>query len=429
MAHQSTIRQGFSSGLIWLVCLTLSLTLVQGCAALRPRNPLPDYLEEKVQFPGMPGVRAWGDEVSEVFTSFTLESVRQERTAYGEEIVKTPVSFLALSGGGDDGAFGAGVLCGWTAAGNRPKFKLVTGISTGALMAPFAFLGSDYDAPLKQLYTEVSGKDIFRVKNLLTVFWQESVADTKPLANLLEKHITEQLLAEVAAEHAKGRRLIIGTTQLDAQRLVLWDMGAIASSGNPEALKVFRKIMLTSASVPGAFPPQYIRVEAGGGWYEEMHVDGGTTAEVILYETALKPFAEIYRGDEVLRGRPRFLYIIRNSQIKSEWENVKPRVAPIGTRAIFTLIKTQGIGDLYRLYAFARRDKMDYNLAAIPPDTAPTRGKQLFDKIYMNQLFDLGYDMASKGYPWLKHPPGFDPDPVSRTPKGKGLGSVKAGSK
>jgi len=130
-----------------------------------------------------------------------------------------------------------------------------------------------------------------------------------------------------------------------------------------------------------------------------------------------------------LRGRPRYLYIIRNSQIKPEWENVKPRVAPIGTRAIFTLIKTQGIGDLYRLYAFARRDKMDYNLAAIPPDTAPTRGKQLFDKIYMNQLFDLGYDMASKGYPWLKHPPGFDPDPVSRTPKGKGLGSFKAGSK
>ena len=91
MAHQSTIRQGFNSGLIWLVFLALSLTLVQGCAAFRPRNPLPDYLEEKVQFPGMPGVRAWGDEVSEVFTSFTLESVRQERVAYGEEIVKTPI--------------------------------------------------------------------------------------------------------------------------------------------------------------------------------------------------------------------------------------------------------------------------------------------------------------------------------------------------
>ena len=132
----------------------------------------------------------------------------------------------------------------------------------------------------------------------------------------------------MAAEHAKGRRLIIGTTQLDAQRLVLWDMGAIASSGEPEALKVFRKIMLTSASVPGAFPPQYLRVEAGGGWYEEMHVDGGTTAEVVLYETAFKPFAEIYGGDKALRGRLRYLYIIRNSQIKPEWENIKPRVAP-----------------------------------------------------------------------------------------------------
>jgi predicted acylesterase/phospholipase RssA len=428
MAHRPTRRQGFSSGYIWFMYLALSMVLVQGCAALRPRTPLPEYLEAKVAVPGMPHVRAWGDEISEDFTRFTHESVRQERAAYGEELVKTPVSFLALSGGGDDGAFGAGVLCGWSAAGTRPKFKLVTGISTGALMAPFAFLGSAYDASLQQVYTEVTSKDIFRVKNLLTLLWRESVADTWPLAKLLEKHFTEQMVAEVAAEHAKGRRLIIGTTQLDAQRLVLWDMGAIASSGDPEAVKFFRKIILTSASVPGAFPPQYIRVQAGRGWYEEMHVDGGTTAEVVLYETALKPFAKIYGADASLRGRPRFLYIIRNSQIKSEWENVKPRLGLIGARAIYTLIKTQGIGDLYRLYAFARRDKMDYNLAVIPEESAPIRGNKLFDKIYMNELFDLGYDMASKGYPWLKHPPGFDPDPIFTTPKKTEPGSVKAGS-
>ncbi len=428
MAHQPSRRQGFSSGIIWLVCLALSLTLVQGCAALRPRTPLPDYLEDKVQVPGMPQVRAWGDEVSEVFTSFTLESVRQEEAAYGKDFYKTPASFLALSGGSDDGAFGAGVLCGWTAAGTRPRFKLVTGISTGALMAPFAFLGSAYDVPLRQVYTEVTSKDIFRRRSLLTVLWQESVADTGPLAKLLEKHVTEQMLAEVAAEHAKGRRLIIGTTQLDAQRLVLWDMGAIAASGDPEALKFFRKIMLTSASVPGAFPPQYIRVEAGGGWYEEMHVDGGTTAEVVLYETALKPFAEIYDADVSLRRRSRFLYIIRNSQVKAEWENVKPRVASIGARAIFTLIKTQGVGDLYRLYTFAKRDKMDYNLAVIPEESAPTR-RELFNRIYMNQLFDLGYDMASKGYPWLKYPPGFDPNPVFKTPKKTEPGAIRTGSK
>jgi hypothetical protein len=303
----------------------------------------------------------------------------------------------------------------------------VTGISTGALIAPFAFLGSSYDDTLRFLYTGITSKNIFRLNSLLTVLWRESVADTKPLAQMLDQYVDETMLAEVAAAHAKGRRLIIGTTQLDAQRLVLWDMGAIASSGDPEAIKLFRKIMLTSASIPGAFPPQYIKVEADGRQYEEMHVDGGTTAEVVLYETALKPLTEIL-SKEVLRGRPRYLYIIRNSQIKPEWEKVKPRLAYIGARAVATLIKTQGVGDLYRLYAFAKRDKMDYNLAAIPLDSAPTRPKELFNRNYMNQLFDLGYEMASHGYPWMKHPPGFDPNPIFKSPPKTGSSPVAGGS-
>ncbi len=238
-------------GVFVLIFIILALLVLQGCAGLRPRNPLPEDLESKVQVPGMPGVRAWGDEVSEVFTKFALESVQQEQAAYGKDFVKRPVSFLALSGGGDDGAFGAGVLCGWTAHGDRPEFKLVTGISTGALIAPFAFLGSSYDDTLRYLYTGITGKDIFYMNSLLTVLWRESVADTGPLAKMLDKYVDETMLAEVAAAHAKGRRLIIGTTQLDAQRLVLWDMGAIAASGDPKALKLFRKIMLTSASIPG----------------------------------------------------------------------------------------------------------------------------------------------------------------------------------
>ncbi len=142
MAERDKYRRILSSRNFILVYVALALVLLQGCAGLRPRNPLPENLESKVQVPGMPGVRAWGDEVSEVFTKFALESVKQEQAAYGKDVMKKPVSFLALSGGGDDGAFGAGVLCGWTAHGDRPEFKLVTGISTGALIAPFAFLGS-----------------------------------------------------------------------------------------------------------------------------------------------------------------------------------------------------------------------------------------------------------------------------------------------
>jgi hypothetical protein len=424
----SPIRSpGFKSLSLWFVYLALFLVLNPGCATLRPRNTLPEYQESKVQIPGMPGVRAWGDEISEVFTEFALKSAQQERAAHGDEVFNRPISFLALSGGGDDGAFGAGVLCGWTDHGDRPKFKMVTGISTGALIAPFAFLGSHYDNMLRHLYTGVTSDDIFRRKSLLTVLWRESAADTRPLARMLERYVDEAMLAAVAAEHQKGRRLIIGTTQLDAQRLVLWDMGGIAASGHPEAIKLFRKVMLASASIPGAFPPQYIKVEADGKIYDEMHVDGGTTAQVILYETALDPETMMAGLDQLALGRPRILYIIRNSQVKPEWEDVRPRVVPIAARAVSTLIKYHGVGDLFRLYAFAKRDKMDYNVAAIPVDAAPTR-REPFNQVYMNQLFDLGYDLAVKGYPWMKYPPLFNPTPVFKYP-GKNKEKYSSGIK
>ncbi len=394
------------------LALALLLMVAQGCAALRAHAPLPPALEDEVRMPGFPEeVRAWGDQPSKSLTRSTVESIQEERQAYGEEILKKPVALLALSGGGDNGAFGAGVLCGWTQHGDRPRFKLVTGISTGALIAPFAFLGSEYDANLK-VYTMVTQEEIFHRKGLLTALWRDSLADTRPLADLIAKYIDEPLLQAIAREHKKGRRLLIGTVQFDAQRLVIWNMGAIAASGNPEALQLFRKILLASASIPGFFPPQYFKVEAGGHRYEEMHVDGGTMAQVILYEAALKPFAEMENLMEVkLAGRPKVLYIIRNGPVKPTWDKVRPRLVPIASRAIDTLIKAQGVGDLYRLKAFARRDKMDFNLAAIPGDFPPAP-EDMFDQAYMNKLFDFAYETAREGYPWKKYPPFFEPESV-----------------
>ena len=402
-------------GRLALVSLVFLAMLAQGCATLRSQAPLPAALENAVRVPGFPKeVRAWSDEPSNSLTMSAVESIKEERAAYGEEIVKKPVASLALSGGGDNGAFGAGVLCGWTQHGDRPRFKLVTGISTGALIAPFAFLGSEYDTKLK-LYTMVTQKEIFRRKSLLTALWRESVADTRPLAKLIAQYIDEPLLAAVAAEHKKGRRLFIGTTQFDAQRLVIWNMGAIAASGHPDALKLFRKILLASASIPGFFPPQYIKVEAGGRNYEEMHVDGGTLAQVILYEAALKPFTEMdgLMGVKLVK-RPKILYIIRNGRINPDWAKVRPRLLPIASRAIDTLIKAQGVGDLYRLMAFARRDKMDFNLAAIPRDF-PSTPPDMFNQAYMNKLFDFAYNMARQGYPWEKYPPFFESESIFQT--------------
>ncbi len=400
--------------LLAMASLALLLMLAQGCATWRTRPPLPEALESEVRIPGFPDdVRAWADQPSKSLTKSAVESIQQERAAYGKAILEKPVALLALSGGGDDGAFGAGILCGWTQHGTRPRFKLVTGISTGALIAPFAFLGSEQDANLK-VYTMVTQKEIFRRKSLLTALWRESLADTRPLANLIAKHIDGAMLQAIAAEHKKGRRLFIGTTQIDAQRLVIWNMGAIAASGHPEALNLFRKILLASASIPGFFPPQYFKVEAGSRNYEEMHVDGGTMAQVILYEDALKPFAEMENLMEVkLTGRPKILYIIRNGRIEPDWQKIRPRLLPITLRAVNTLIKTQGVGDLYRLFVFALRDKMDFNLAAIPRDFPPAP-EDMFNQEYMNKLFDFAFEMAQRGFPWRKHPILFTPESIFR---------------
>ena len=258
--------------------------------ALQVRHPLPEGLLDQVQVTDLPGIRAWGDASNESLQQSALESLKQEIAANHGKL-DPEVNFLALSGGGGDGAFGAGLLCGWTTAGTRPPFKLVTGISTGALIAPFAFLGPEYDARLKEAFTTISDKNIYTkpswVKLVFTLGRTDGAASSKPLAELLERLIDENLLQAVAAEHNKGRRLLVGTTQLDAERQVIWNMGAIAASGHPDALKLFRQVLRASASIPVAFKPVYIRVQAAGQEYDEMHVDGGVRAEVMLYEEAI----------------------------------------------------------------------------------------------------------------------------------------------
>jgi hypothetical protein len=404
----STGNRAWCPGNLFVLAgLAVLALILQGCTILRPYNPPPAALEDQVQIPGLPGVRAWGDEFSKSLEQSARESIEQERVANHGKL-EPVVYMLALSGGGAEGAFGAGVLCGWTQAGTRPRFKLVTGISTGALMAPFAFLGPAYDARLKKAYTTISDKDIYQTHSpvkillgLVNLKALPSLADSRPLAQLVAEMVDAQVLQEIAQEHLQGRRLLMGTTQLDAQRLVIWNMGAIAASGHPQALELFHKIMVASASIPAMFPPQYFAVEAGGEEFQEMHADGGTRVQVMLYESAISLIAV---GSE----RPRQLFIIRNEQVHPEWKNVKPQLKYIAIRAIDTLLKSQGVGDLFRLYIYAQRDKIDYNLAYIPADFT-ARPTSTFDTAYMNQLFQLGYDLACCGFPWRKYPPGFEP--------------------
>jgi len=310
-------------------------------------------------------------------------------------------SFLALSGGGANGAFGAGFLCGWTVSGTRPNFRVVTGISTGALIAPLAFLGPEHNDELKQYYTTIRTKDILDVQGLLgfgigPVLMGESYASTKPLQKLITQLVDEKVLIAVASEHAKGRRLYIGTTDLDAQRFVIWDMGAIAGSGNPDSLNLFRKVMLASASIPGAFPPVYFNVEVNGKKYDEMHVDGGVITEVFGY-------GRLFAGTSVQKGLCS-IYVIRNGKLDTESEQMPRRAIPIVSRSFSTLMKAHSWNDLFRLYFVAEENGVDFNYVSIPHDYE-SHGKEMFDPQEMKKLFELGFEMAKSGYKWNEVPP------------------------
>ena len=288
---------------------------------------------------------------------------------------------------------------GWTTHGTRPQFRVVTGVSAGALIAPFAFLGPHYDDALRSIFTSIGPKDVFHPRNVLIGLASDGMADSGPLSRLVTQYVTPAVLAAVAEEYAKGRVLQIGTTDLDAGRPVTWNMGAIASSDAPGALELFRKIMIASASVPGAVSPVMIDVEIDGKHFQEMHVDGGVIAQVFLYPN--RSLREMQRVTGMPLRRELHVYVIRNGRLDPEWNATERHTLSIGDRAIRALIQTQGTSDLERIYRTAQQDGADFNLAYIGSDFSYPR-KEKFDGEYMTRLFEHAYRLSSKGYRWQK---------------------------
>ena len=379
--------------------------LTQGCSTPPRKDAVPAALTSQAEIPGLPGVRYRLTEV-EAMAREGAEAVEREKrflAAQGHTGPLPPAVFLAVSGGGDAGAFGAGLLNGWTKAGTRPQFKLVTGVSTGALIAPFAFLGPKYDDRLKDFYTNVGPQDIVEERSLWAAITNDALADNRPLWNRVATEVDRALLDEIAAEYAKGRLLLIGTTDLDARQGVIWNMTKIASSKDPRALDLFRAVMVTSAAIPGAFPPTMVDVEVDGKAYQEMHVDGGAVAQVFLYPPSLSVSMPKGKAPVV---RKRVAYIIRNSRLDPEWAQVERQALSISGRAITSLIANQGVGDLYRIYSTTQRDKVDFNLAYIPKEFDAPHPHE-FDTEYMRKLYDFAYRRSAGGYPWAKLPPGL----------------------
>lgn len=384
----------------------LLVVVLSGCVTL-PRSAVPPEYAESATVPGMPDVRAWGGQVSPEFQQDALESVLQ-RQASGNTHER--FTSLSLSGGGSDGAFGAGFLSGWTESGSRPDFRLVTGISTGALIAPFAFLGPDYDDSLKELYTTTSTGDILEMLNVFSfLYTRQSFARATPLEKLVEEHVDAELLRAVAGKHAQGHRLYIGTTNMDAQRLSVWNMGRIAQYDTPEADELFRAVMVASASIPAAFPPVMIDVEGEDGKiYDEMHTDGGTVTQMFFYGGVFD-VREAARQSEIWganRGDRGDLYVIRNGQVQSQHEQIRRNVAQITDRAVATVIKFAAVNDLYRIYLVAQRDNVGFHYVGIPDDFV-SASTEPFDREEMNRLFEIGYREGLSGGDWKDQPPRY----------------------
>lgn len=342
--------------------------------------------------------------VAPLEAEFAAALERQQRARSVTSVATLPQwQLLAVSGGGENGAFGAGLLCGWTEQGSRPVFDLVTGISTGGLTAPFAFLGPDYDRELRAVYTEITPDRVMLRRWLTAAVLDDALADNAPLFETISQYVDRRMLDLIARGYRAGRLLLITSTDLDAQQPVIWNIGAIAASGHPRALDTIRRILLASSAIPGALPPTMFDVTLDGRPHQEMHVDGGAFAQTFLYPTALtaQRRRRMAAGETVLAANA---FIIRNGRLAPQWAAVPRRMLGIAGRAIATMTTASGFNDVVRIYDNTQRDGIGYNLAYIGNDfDAPLPTP--FDPAYMRTLFDHAYTRARAGYGWSHKPP------------------------
>lgn len=373
--------------------IVLSTVVFAGCTSTPKRNPLPEELASKAIIPGIPYARHWADES----TAWKRSSTAEIQAAH-KGIMNKPHHYLAISGGGSNGAFGAGILTGWTETGKRPEFTMVTGISTGSILAPFAFLGSDYDATIIDLFCNHPTHDVLNTRNIIKGWRLGALTDNAPLRALLLEKITDVEVERIAEEHRKGRRLLIGTFNLDAGRSTSWNIGEIATSKHPNRNELIVDIIVASASIPVAFPPKAIDVEANGEIYQELHADGGLGSQVYLYPPQLH--WDEYKEILQIQGIPE-IYVIRNAKLTPAWATVETSLISLASRSLSSLIRTQGIGDLYRIYFSTQRDGLCFKLAYIPSDFT-AQSDETFDIEYMKALFERGHNLITSEHPWIE---------------------------
>jgi len=364
---------------------------------LPARRPFTAAEDATAIIPGMPDVRFWADSTDD----------------FAKALPEKPGPWLTLSSGGSDGAFGAGLLNGLSASGKRPDYAVVTGVSTGALIAPFAFAGPRYDNALRDAFTKITSADVFEIGGT-----PESFLDTWPLKDLIAKQVTPALIRDIAAQYRAGRRLFIITTNLDSERSMVWNMGAIAARGDEQAIKLFRTVLLASCSIPAGFPPVFIDVESNGNHFSEMHVDGGVGGQFFVAPAALMAATSDYRLPATA------LYVVADSGLQPDFDRVERTTAQILAQSVGMAVKVDTRLMLDRAYLVAKRSRIAFNVASIPPSfNAPSNGA--FDPKYMKALYDFGYDLGKSSTPFDTVPPPYPGPPEASSPNPEKTGANK----
>ncbi|HEV3143169.1 MAG TPA: patatin-like phospholipase family protein [Gemmataceae bacterium] len=391
----------FSFRTRYLIAVVATFALIAGCLTTRSK-PMPPELAAKVN------ERVDLTATPQSYQRVDPETVNRMIAHFTEDDPVDPAGprydVLVLSGGGMYGAFTAGVLVGWTDAGTRPTFHCVTGVSIGALIGTLAFLGSEYDPIISHIMADLSADKIFRVRKPWSILWSASVASYDPLQRLINSVVDMELLKAVASAHAEGRRLYVGTTNLESCRLVVWDMGAIASRGDAEALKLFRTILLASCAIPGFFAPVPIEVEIDGQKYTELHVDGGASASMFLRFPDLKPGEALSPRRRPLAGSN--LYIIVSGKLYADPAPVYYNFRSVAGTSLTSLLYAESRGDLYNMFTGSLVSGIKFQMVAVPPEFEVNRDSTSFNPVEVKRLYEEGLSIGRSSNPWRTLPPG-----------------------
>ncbi|QYJ08327.1 patatin-like phospholipase family protein [Qipengyuania flava] len=378
-----------------------------GCAQTVSHSPLTSSEFARVDFAQVVPERYWGDEPPPNLEAALAARAPLLRELHLPAIERGEIpreSALVLSGGSANGAFGAGLLAGWTQSGTRPSFNYVTGVSTGAMIAPFAFLGPAYDEQMVDAYTSITLQDIVDNKGPAGLLFGSAIGDTAPLRALVARYLTTEMVAAIAAEHRKGRTLSVITTHLGALRPVVWDIGAIADNRGEAGVQLIRDVIVASASIPGFFPPVPLSWNAKGKAFSELHVDGAVTSQIFAYPAGV----DIEALDKAIGfDIEREIFVIRNSNVASRYTPAPVKTLPIMMRSLDGLLQSQLTSNIENIYWQSRRDGIAFKTIAIPEEFNANRSSE-FDPAYMNELAELGREIGSTGDFWRSAPPSLE---------------------